>query len=160
MHTQNGDQQPEPPRLSAIVTPSLRDGEGEPIPVTPFRLRKPIIQWQEFGQMTTHLFRERRNITAIWIHNRMDPAFREEIMLAVAGANTCRQCSYAHREWALAQGVLESELIALEGLDADHFDSRVWAAVAWAQDAARSDFAHVPDAIDANFRQWYDDPGT
>ena len=76
-------------------------------------------------------------------------------MLSVAGANSCRQCSFAHREWALAEGLLEAELVALEGLDAESFDAKKWAAVAWAQDATRSDFTSVPDAIDANFKQLY-----
>ena len=76
-------------------------------------------------------------------------------MLSVAGADSCRQCSFAHREWALAEGLPEAELAALEGLDAESFDARTWAAIAWAQAYARSDFADVPDAIDANFRQHF-----
>ena len=76
-------------------------------------------------------------------------------MLAVAGANSCRQCSFAHRQWALAEGLPEAELAALEGLDAESFDERTWAAIAWAQAYARSDFAEVPDAVDANFRQHF-----
>ena len=76
-------------------------------------------------------------------------------MLAVAGANSCRQCSFAHREWALAEGLPEAELAALEGLDAESFDARTWAAIAWAQAYARSDLAEVPDAVDANFRQHF-----
>ena len=76
-------------------------------------------------------------------------------MLAVAGANSCRQCSFAHREWALAEGIPEAELAALEGLQPESFDARKWAAIAWAQAAARSDFTDVPDVIDANFRQQF-----
>jgi hypothetical protein len=34
-------------------------------------------------------------------------------MLAVAGANSYRQCSFAHQEWALAEGPIETELAAL-----------------------------------------------
>ena len=76
-------------------------------------------------------------------------------MVSVAGADSCRQCSFAHREWALAEGLPEAELAALEGMDAESFDARTWAAIAWAQAAARSDFADVPDPIEANFRRQF-----
>ena len=77
-------------------------------------------------------------------------------MLAVAAANSCRQCSFAHREWALAVGVPKAEIAALEGMDAAAFDPRKWTAIMWAQAAARSDFTHVPDATDADFRREFD----
>ena len=124
----------------------------------------------EFGSMTAHgrhhpliaqrrrgstaaLFRRSRDLWAIYLQRRLEPAFREEIMVAVAGANYCRQCSFAHRQWALAEGLSEAELAALEGVDPESFDARTWAALAWAQAYARSDFGNVPEAVDANFRQ-------
>jgi hypothetical protein len=67
-------------------------------------------------------------------------------MLAVAGANSSRQCSFAHREWALAEGLPEAEPAALEGLQAETFDARTWAAIARAQAATRSDFTAVTEA--------------
>ena len=108
---------------------------------------------QRKPRSTVALLRRARDLRAIYLERRLDPAFREEVMLAVAGANSCRQCSFAHREWALAEGLSKADLAALEGLDAESFDARTWAAIAWAQAYARSDFATVPDAIDANFRQ-------
>ena len=77
-------------------------------------------------------------------------------MVSVAAANTCRHCSYAHREWALAVGLPKDELAALEGMDAEAFDPRTWAAIAWAHALASSDFAYVPELIDANFRRHFD----
>ena len=112
----------------------------------------PIIGQRKSGA-TAALFRRRRDRWAIYFGHRLNPAFREEIMIAVAGANSCRQCSYAHREWALAEGLSDAELAALEGLEAASFDARTWAAIAWAQAFARSDCADVPDPIEANFRQ-------
>ena len=126
----------------------------------------------EFGSMTDHgrhhpviarrkpgstaaLLRRWRDLGAVYVKHRLDPGFREEIMLAVAGSDSCRQCSFAHREWALAEGVPEAELAALEGLDAESFDARTWAAFAWGQAFARSDLEAVPEAIDANFRQQF-----
>jgi AhpD family alkylhydroperoxidase len=90
---------------------------------------------------------------AIWFGHRLDPAFREEIMVAVAAADNCRQCSYAHREWALAEGLPEAELAALEGLQVEFFDKRKWTAIVWAQAFASSDFTDVPDAIETSFRR-------
>jgi AhpD family alkylhydroperoxidase len=126
----------------------------------------------QFGSMTAHgrhyptmaqrkpgstvaLLRRGRDFRAIYLDRRLDPAFREKVMLAVAGANACRQCSFAHREWALAEGVSQAELAALEGLDPEAFDARTWAAIAWVQAYARSDLDEVPDAIDRNFRQHF-----
>lgn len=114
----------------------------------------PTISQRQRGS-TRALFRRAPDLKAIYVGRRLDPAFREQIMLAVAGANSCRQCSFAHRQWALAEGLPEVELAALEGMDAESFDPRTWAAIAWAQEYARSEFGAVPDAIDANFRQHF-----
>ena len=67
--------------------------------------RKPIISTREFAGLTAGLLRQAPDLKAIWIGGRLEPAFREEIMVAVAAANNCRQCSFAHREWALAEGL-------------------------------------------------------
>jgi AhpD family alkylhydroperoxidase len=114
----------------------------------------PTIAQRKPGS-TIALLGRASDLRAIYLERRLEPTFREEIMLAVAGANSCRQCSFAHRQWALAEGVSETELAALEGLDAESFDARTWAGIAWAQAYARSDFAEVPDAIDANFRKHF-----
>ena len=66
-----------------------------------------------------------------------------------------RQCSFAHWEWARAEGVPGAELAALEGLGFDSLDERKWAAFGWAQAYARSELADVPAAADANFRQQF-----
>ena len=112
----------------------------------------PIIHRRK-GNSTQALLRRWRDIKAIYVGKRLERGFREEIMLSVARANSCRQCSFAHREWALAIGVPKAEIAALEGMDAAFFDARKWTAIVWAQAAARSDFTSVPDAIDADFRR-------
>jgi AhpD family alkylhydroperoxidase len=112
----------------------------------------PIIGQRKPGS-TVALLRRADDLWAIYVGHRLDPAFREEMMVAVAGADSCRQCSFAHREWALAEGLPEAELAALEGLDVESFDAHKWAAIAWAQAAVRSDFAEVPDAIESNFKR-------
>ena len=123
-------------------------------PMTAHGLHHPIIGQRRKGS-TAALLRRTRDLWAIYGRHRLDPVFREEIMLAVAGADSSRQCSFAHREWARAEGISEAELAALEGLDIESLDARTWAAIAWAQAYARSDFADVPDAVEANFRQHF-----
>ncbi len=121
--------------------------------------RKPIIRPSEFVAMTAALARRAPDLKAIWLDGRLDPAFREEIMVAVAAANNCRQCSFAHREWALAEGLPADELAALEGMRAESFDPRKWAAIAWAQAATREGLPEVPADIEANFRADVQRPG-
>jgi AhpD family alkylhydroperoxidase len=124
--------------------------------MTPGGRHYPTITQRKPGS-TVALLRRAGDLRAIYVDRRLDPGFREKVMLAVAGANACRQCSFAHREWALAEGVSEEELAALEGLDPEAFDARTWAAIAWVQAFARSDLDEVPDAIDRNFREHFTD---
>ncbi len=112
----------------------------------------PIIHRRK-PKSTRALLRRWRDLKAIYVGKRIEPGFREEIMLSVAAADTSRQCSFAHQEWALAVGVPKAEIAALKARDAAYFDARKWTAFTWAQAAARSDFGHVPDAIDADFRK-------
>jgi len=103
------------------------------------------------------LARRPRDMFAVWGGRRLDPRLREQVMLAVAQANTCRWCSIAHRRWALAEGVTDEELAALEGQDAKHFDRRTWAAIAWAQARTRTDLGPVPSELEAEFTRHYDE---
>ncbi len=114
----------------------------------------PVLGQRKFGA-TGILLRHRRDLWAIYRKHRLDPQFREEIMIAAAGADSSRQCSFAHREWARAEGLPEEELAALEGLDFTALDERRWAAFAWAQAFARRDFHEVPGDVDAHFRRYF-----
>ena len=97
-------------------------------PLTPEGLHHPIIGQRKRGS-TTALFRRVRDLGAIYFRQRLDPVFREQIMISVAGADSSRQCSFAHREWARAVGISEAQLAALEGLDTESLDERRWAAM-------------------------------
>ena len=114
----------------------------------------PIIGERKRGS-TRALLGHARDYWAVYVGKRLDPIFREQIMLAVAGADSSRQCSFAHREWALSEGLSRADLAALEGLRTDAFDARTWTAIAWAQAFARSDFGDVPAALDAEFREQF-----
>ena len=115
---------------------------------------KPILGRRKVrAQSTVALAKRMPDLRAIWIGHRLDPSFRETIMVAVASANSSRQCSFAHREWALAAGLPKAELAALEAMDPEPFDAHRWAAIAWVHAAASGGFRHVPEAIDATFRR-------
>lgn len=77
-------------------------------------------------------------------------------MLAVANANACGLCSLAHRRWALAEGVSDEELAAIENQQPERFDRRTWAAIAWAQARTRTDLEPVPAELEAELARHYD----
>ena len=95
------------------------------------------------------------DVVAIWGARRLDPKLREEVMLAVAQANACRWCTLAHRRWALAEGVSDAEIAALENQDPGEFDRRTWAAVAWADARARADLGPVPAEFEDELARHY-----
>ncbi|MHB1569183.1 MAG: carboxymuconolactone decarboxylase family protein [Solirubrobacteraceae bacterium] len=101
------------------------------------------------------LVRRVPDVAAIWGARRLDPKLREEVMVAVAQANMCRWCSLAHRQWALAEGVSDSELAGLEELDAEKFDRRTWAAIAWADARTRADLGPVPVEFEDELARHY-----
>ncbi len=78
-------------------------------------------------------------------------------MVAVAQANACDLCTLAHRRWALAEGVTDEELAAIEDQDPKQFDRRTWAAIAWAQARTRADLDPVPDELEAELARHYDE---
>ncbi len=76
-------------------------------------------------------------------------------MLAVAQANACRLCTLAHRRWALAEGLTNAELAALENQDPERFDRRTWAAIAWADARARASLGPVPAEFEDELARYY-----
>lgn len=95
------------------------------------------------------------DVAAIWGMRRLDPKLREEVMLAVAQANACRLCTLAHRRWALAEGVTDAELAALEDQDPERFDRRTWAAIAWADARVRASLGPVPAEFEHELARYY-----
>jgi AhpD family alkylhydroperoxidase len=95
------------------------------------------------------------DMAAIWGEQRLDPKLREEVMLAVAQANACRLCTMAQRRWALAEGVTDAELAALEQHDQARCDRRTWAALAWADARARAGLGPVADEFERELARYY-----
>jgi AhpD family alkylhydroperoxidase len=96
------------------------------------------------------------DVAAVWGAGRLDPKLREEVMLAVAQANACRWCTLAHRQWALAEGVTNAELAALEDERPEAFDRAGWAAIAWAQARAHADLGPVALELERELARHYD----
>lgn len=85
-------------------------------------------------------------LMSIWIGDRLSPALREKIIVAVAQVNACRMCEHAHTRMAVEAGVTDAELAALENMDEAAFDRRTWLAVAHARDRVQSGFVPATDA--------------
>ena len=82
-----------------------------------------------------------KNLWSIWLGGRLSPALREQVIVAVAQTNECSMCEHAHARHALAAGVSDAELAALENMDEEAFDRPTWLAVAHARSRAKADFA-------------------
>ena len=105
----------------------------------------------QVGRITRRLL----DVAVIWGGRRLDPKLREEVMLAVAQANACRLCTLAHRRWALAEGVTDAELAALENQEPERFGRRTWAAIAWADARARASLGPVPAEFEDELARYY-----
>lgn len=97
------------------------------------------------GHLRT-LVARRRDISAIW-QGRIDPALREQIMIAVARVNGCRYCAFVHTRFAELEGVSDDELARLDGLDPTAFDRDEWLAIAYATALAEADFETGDDEL-------------
>lgn len=107
------------------------------------RRRKPTINTQEFASRLTSLLAEFPTLYAIWNTPELDPAFREELMVAVARQNDAPYCHWAHRTWAESVGTSKAELAKIEQLNPRGLDRRKGAAVAYVRALASTDFKGV-----------------
>ena len=64
---------------------------------------------------------------------RLDPAFREKIMVAISRMNRCRHCTAIHTAWAKLAGLSDLELAAIDGLDLEGLDRGEWLALQYAR---------------------------
>ncbi len=102
---------------------------------------------RDLGWVATRL----RQLWSIWVRRRLSPALREQVIVAVAQTNACRMCEHAHARQALAAGVSDAELAALESMDEEIFDRPTWLAVAHARSRVKADFApDQGDELEAN----------
>jgi len=92
----------------------------------------------------------------VWGRGEVDPKLREQVMLAVAQANACRYCTFAHTQWALAVGVDECELPGLPGADSERLDPDARAAIAWALAWLEAERGPVDAGLEAELRSRHD----
>ena len=135
-----------PTGVDVKVAPGASDGGGKGTAVW----HHPVVGSGGRGSHWARV-RQRRRLLAVYAGLRLGPAFRETIMFSVAVADECRQCGFAHRTWALGEGVPEADLDALERGDVGPFDARTRVAIAWAQAYARSDLTRAPEDVAAEF---------
>jgi AhpD family alkylhydroperoxidase len=80
---------------------------------------------------------------------RLDPAFRERLMLVVTGVNDCRYCAWFHSRLGEAAGITNGEVRALLGgsMDSapDHELPALLLATEWAE-------RNAPDGVDLRSR--------
>ncbi len=140
--------------MDARTTPGRNLQRPNPHVVGPDQ-HKPIIQSAEFAESTARLLRQAPDLGPIWFGGRIAPAFREELMLAVAGANSSASAASPHRQWALAEGLPEPELAVARGATGRLLRRADMGGDPWAQAAAGSDAADVPDDVAASFRRQF-----
>lgn len=102
-----------------------------------------------------HLLGSPENLYGILVKKRLDPAFREEIMVAVATLNVCKYCNYAHHDFALQAGVSKADLAQLEGLEVENFDEKKFLALTYARELANKDFAELTPELLEQMRSEY-----
>ncbi len=105
--------------------------------------RKPTISTREAVARLAALMSEFQELYAIWGKSKLDPAFREELMLAVARQNDAPYCSWMHRTWAELAGSSRKVIEKIELLDPRGLDARTWAAVAYVRALASNDMKPV-----------------
>lgn len=87
------------------------------------------------------------DLLAIWGRGRVDPALREQIMVAVARANHCPYCTFAHEHWAEAVGASPADVDAA-GRDAEGLDPDTQLAIAYARARTVAAFGPVPEQLE------------
>lgn len=93
------------------------------------------------------------------VNTAMDPAFREQVMLAVARTNECRYCVFAHTDAGRHAGLTDADLARIEGMDPADFDRRSWAAIAYARALAQADFGPVDATVVGEVVQLHGEDG-
>lgn len=91
----------------------------------------------------------------------IEPAFREEVMVAVARANACRYCVFAHETAAREEGVAQATLDGLARWDLTEaaLEPRIVAALEYARALADTDFGAVDPALEAEVVALHGDAG-
>jgi AhpD family alkylhydroperoxidase len=129
------------------------DTSGKPNPFGGFR--KNTYRLEELFQHLAALVPRTPDVLSVWIRKRMDPLFREEIMVAVARTNDCRFCNFVHGQWALAEGLTEESLERIGQPGREAQDPKRGLAQDYAQALAAGDFGTVPSELEREMRKHF-----
>jgi AhpD family alkylhydroperoxidase len=121
----------------------------------PTRSEKRTIAIGEFAVRLKALLAEFPTLYAIWDKPEMDPAFREELMVAIARQNDAPYCNWAHRTWAESMGASEQELAKIEASQLGALAGRKRAALEYVTALAAADFKRVPRELRARMESFY-----
>lgn len=111
------------------------------------RKRKPTISTRVALGSLKELMAHFPTLYTIWRTPELDPAFREELMVAVATQNDAPYCNWAHRTWAETVGASSKELEKIEQLNPRGLDPRKWTAVRFVRTLVAKDFQGVPASL-------------
>ena len=117
--------------------------------------RKRTITAKEFAIALGAIAAQTPTFYKVWVRHELDPAFREELMLAVAKLNECKYCSWAHHEWATIDGVPQEELAQIEQMDPVSFDRKKWLAISYVRELVSARFGPVSADLEKKMRQHY-----
>ncbi len=95
------------------------------------------------------LLRAGPRLLAIYRDDRIDPALRERIMVAVSRANSCRECTRVHEAWAVRAGVSADELTRLGAGELAYTPADQRPAVVFATALAEASFGPLPIEVRA-----------
>lgn len=110
--------------------------------------RRYYDSWSKFISDLKYLFSSRAQIKTAMSSPKLDPAFRERLMLAVTEVNLCRYCRTFHVGQARQAGITIEEIAAyLKGAIPDEVPEEQKLAVCYARHWAETDSQPDPDYI-------------
>jgi AhpD family alkylhydroperoxidase len=121
--------------------------------------RRYYDRWSNFWGDLRFIFSNRAQIKAAMSSPKVDPAFRERLMLAVTEVNLCRYCRTFHVGQAKEAGISIDEITEyLKGNIPENVPEEQKLAVCYAQHWAESDANPDPDYIE-QVREAYGEDG-
>lgn len=95
--------------------------------------RKQTYRWHELARDAGRLLGRRRDVLDVWVRRAVEPAQREEWMVAVSAGNACRHCLWTHETWGLAAGASLSDVAHIVAGELDAFDAERQALLGYAR---------------------------
>jgi len=117
--------------------------------------RKKTYRLEDLSRHLAALVPRMPDVLSVWGRKRVDPLFREEIMVAVARTNECRFCNFVHGQWALVEGLTEDGLERIGRADGSDQNPERGLALDYAQALAAGDFGPVPADLERRVQEHF-----